>query len=112
MKKIEAIIKPYKLEDVKDGLMKIGIQGMTVLEVKGFGRQKGHTETYRGAEYEAVFLTKIKIEVVVADEMLDKVVSTIIERARDGKPGDGKIFVSSLEDVIRIRTAEKGVAAI
>jgi nitrogen regulatory protein P-II 1 len=112
MKKIEAIIKPYKLEDIKDGLMKIGIQGMTVLEVKGFGRQKGHTETYRGAEYEAIFLTKVKIEVVVADEMLDKVVSTIIDRAKDGKPGDGKIFVSSLEDVIRIRTGEKGVAAI
>jgi nitrogen regulatory protein P-II 1 len=112
MKKIEAIIKPYKLEDVKDGLMKIGIQGMTVLEVKGFGRQKGHAETYRGAEYEAIFLTKVKIEVVVADELLDKVVSAIIDGAKDGKPGDGKIFVSSLEDVIRIRTGEKGVAAI
>jgi nitrogen regulatory protein P-II 1 len=112
MKKIEAIIKPYKLEDIKDGLMKIGIQGMTVLEVKGFGRQKGHTETYRGAEYDAIFLTKVKIEIVVADELLDKVVATIIERAKDGKPGDGKIFVSSLEDVIRIRTGEKGVAAI
>jgi nitrogen regulatory protein P-II 1 len=112
MKKIEAIIKPYKLEDIKDGLMKVGIQGMTVLEVKGFGRQKGHTETYRGAEYDATFLTKVKIEIVVADEMLDKVVSAIIDGAKDGKPGDGKIFVSSLEDVIRIRTGEKGVAAI
>ena len=112
MKKIEAIIKPYKLEDVKDNLMKIGIQGMTVLEVKGFGRQKGHTETYRGAEYDATFITKVKIELVVADEMLDKVVGAIINGAKDGKPGDGKIFVSSLEDVIRIRTAEKGVAAI
>jgi nitrogen regulatory protein P-II 1 len=112
MKKIEAIIKPYKLEDIKDGLMKAGIQGMTVLEVKGFGRQKGHTETYRGAEYDATFLTKVKIEIVVADEMLDKVVSAIIDGAKDGKPGDGKIFVSSLEDVIRIRTGEKGVAAI
>jgi nitrogen regulatory protein P-II 1 len=112
MKKIEAIIKPYKLEDIKDGLMKIGIQGMTVLEVKGFGRQKGHTETYRGAEYDAIFLTKVKIEIVIADELLDKVVATITERAKDGKPGDGKIFVSSLEDVIRIRTGEKGVAAI
>jgi nitrogen regulatory protein P-II 1 len=112
MKKIEAIIKPYKLEDVKDGLMKIGVQGMTVSEVKGFGRQKGHTESYRGAAYEAVFLTKVKIEVVVQDEILEKAVNVIIERAKDGKPGDGKIFVSSLEDVIRIRTGEKGVAAI
>ncbi len=112
MKKIEAIIKPYRLEDVKNGLMKIGIQGMTVLEVKGFGRQKGHTESYRGAEYEATFLTKVKIEVVIPDEMLEKVVSTITEMAKDGKPGDGKIFVSSLDDVIRIRTGEKGVAAI
>ena len=112
MKRIEAIIKPYKLEDIKDGLMKIGIQGMTVSEVKGFGRQKGHTESYRGAEYEAIFLTKIKIDVVIPDEMLEKVVNVIIEKAKDGKPGDGKIFVSSLEDVIRIRTGEKGVAAI
>ena len=112
MKKIEAIIKPYKLEDVKDGLTKIGVQGMTVVEVKGFGRQKGHTETYRGAEYEAVFLTKVKIEVVVPDELHEKVVQTIQERARTGKFGDGKIFVSSLEDVIRIRTGDKGVAAI
>ncbi len=112
MKKIEAIIKPHKLENVKDGLMKIGVQGMTVLEVRGFGRQKGHTETYRGTEYEATFLTKIKIEVVVPDDILEKAVSTIIEKAKDGKPGDGKIFVSSLEEVIRIRTGEKGVAAI
>jgi nitrogen regulatory protein P-II 1 len=112
MKKVEAIIKPHKLEDIKDGLMKIGIQGMTVSEVKGFGRQKGHTESYRGAEYDATFLTKVKIELVIPDELLDKVVSTIAERAKDGKVGDGKIFVSSLEDVIRIRTGEKGVAAI
>ena len=112
MKKIEAIIKPYRLEDVKNGLMKVGIKGMTVMEVKGFGRQKGHTETYRGAEYEAIFLTKVKIEIVVPDEMLTKVVETIAERARDGKPGDGKIFVSSLDDIIRIRTGEKGVDAI
>jgi nitrogen regulatory protein P-II 1 len=112
MKKIEAIIKPYKLEDVKDGLTKIGVQGMTVVEVKGFGRQKGHTETYRGAEYEAVFLTKVKIEVVVPDELQEKVVQVIQERAKTGKFGDGKIFVSSLEDVIRIRTGDKGVAAI
>ncbi len=112
MKKIEAIIKPYKLEDIKNGLMKLGVQGMTVMEVKGFGRQRGHTETYRGAEYDGTFLTKVKIEIVVPDEMLEKAVNAIIEGAKDGKPGDGKIFVSSLEDVIRIRTGEKGVAAI
>ncbi len=112
MKKIEAIIKPYKLEDVKDGLTKIGIQGMTVTEVKGFGRQKGHTESYRGAEYEATFLTKVKVEIIVPDEMLVRVVEVIEEKAKTGKFGDGKIFVSSLEDVIRIRTGEKGVAAI
>jgi len=112
MKKIEAIIKPHRLEDVKEGLTGIGVQGMTVTEVKGFGRQKGHTETYRGAEYDATFLTKIKVETVIPDEMLEKVIDTIIEKAKDGKPGDGKIFVSSLEDVIRIRTREKGVAAI
>jgi nitrogen regulatory protein P-II 1 len=112
MKKIEAIIKPYKLEDVKNDLMKIGIQGMTVMEVKGFGRQKGHSESYRGAEYEAIFLTKVKIEVVVPDDMLEKVILAITEGAKDGKPGDGKIFVSSLEDVVRIRTGEKGVSAI
>jgi nitrogen regulatory protein P-II 1 len=112
MKKIEAIIKPYRLEDVKDGLMKIGIKGMTVMEVKGFGRQKGHTETYRGAEYDAIFLTKVKLEVIISDEMLDNVINTIIDCAKDDKPGDGKIFVSSLDDVVRIRTGEKGVAAI
>ena len=112
MKKIEAIIKPGKLDDVKDGLTAIGVQGMTVTEVKGFGRQKGHTERYRGAEYEVVFLSKVKIEVVVADEILDKAVQAIQEKARTGAVGDGKMFVSSLEDVIRIRTGEKGVAAI
>jgi nitrogen regulatory protein P-II 1 len=112
MKKIEAIIKPYKLEDVKDGLIKAGVKGMTVSEVKGFGHQKGHTETYRGAEYEAVFLTKIKIEVVVPEELLEKAIAVIEETARTGKHGDGKIFVSSLDDVVRIRTGEKGVAAI
>jgi nitrogen regulatory protein P-II 1 len=112
MKKIEAIIKPYRLEDVKDSLMKAGVQGMTVTEVKGFGRQKGHTEHYRGAEYEAVFLTKVKIELVVSDETVGKAVAAIQESARTGKFGDGKIFVSSLEDVIRIRTGETGVAAI
>jgi nitrogen regulatory protein P-II 1 len=112
MKKIEAIIKPYKLEDVKDGLIKTGVKGMTVFEVKGFGHQKGHTESYRGAEYEAVFLTKIKIEVVVPEELVEKVIAVIEETARTGKHGDGKIFVSSLDDVVRIRTGEKGVAAI
>jgi nitrogen regulatory protein P-II 1 len=112
MKKIEAIIKPFKLDEVKDALTGIGVQGMTVTEVKGFGRQKGHTELYRGTEYATQFLTKAKIEVVVPDELLDKAVTAIIEKAKDGKPGDGKIFVSSLEDVIRIRTGEKGVAAI
>ncbi len=112
MKKIEAIIKPYKLEDLKDALMKVGIKGMTVQEVKGFGRQKGHTESYRGAEYDAIFLTKVKIEIVIPDDILDKVVETIVATAKDGKPGDGKIFISSLDDVIRIRTGEKGVAAI
>jgi nitrogen regulatory protein P-II 1 len=112
MKKIEAIIKPYKLEDIKNSLMKVGVQGMTVSEVSGFGRQKGHTESYRGAEYEATFLTKVKIEIVIPDEILDKVIDTIVEGAKDGKPGDGKIFISSLDDVIRIRTGEKGAAAI
>ena len=112
MKKIEAIIKPLKLDEVKIALMGIGVQGMTVTEVKGFGRQKGHTEVYRGTEYETVFITKAKIEVVVPDELLNKAVAVILENARNGKLGDGKIFVSSLEDVIRIRTGEKGVAAI
>jgi nitrogen regulatory protein P-II 1 len=112
MKKIEAIIKPSRLDDVKTALMGIGIQGMTVTEVKGFGRQKGHTEHYRGAEYEAVFLAKVKIDLVVSDEMAEKAVVAIQERARTGAFGDGKIFVSSLEDVIRIRTGEKGVAAL
>ncbi len=112
MKKIEAIIKPNKLDDVKDGLTAIGVQGMTVTEVKGFGRQKGHTERYRGAEYEVLFLSKVKIEVVVPDEILDKAIQAIQEKARTGTVGDGKMFVSSLEDVIRIRTGEKGVAAI
>jgi len=112
MKKIEAIIRPTKLEDVKDGLTAIGVQGMTVSEVKGFGRQKGHTEHYRGAEYEVLFVSKARIEVIVADEILDKAVAVIQEKAKTGSFGDGKIFVSSLEDVIRIRTGEKGVAAI
>ncbi len=112
MKKVEAIIKPFKLDEVKAGLNAIGIMGMTVTEVKGFGRQKGHVEVYRGTEYEVKFLPKIKIEVVVPDSIIDKVVSTIIEKARTGNIGDGKIFISSLEDVIRIRTLEKGETAI
>lgn len=112
MKKVEAIIKPFKLDEVKAGLNAIGIMGMTVTEVKGFGRQKGHVEVYRGTEYEVNFLPKIKIEVVVPDSIIDKVVSTIIEKARTGNIGDGKIFISSLEDVIWIRTLEKGETAI
>jgi nitrogen regulatory protein P-II 1 len=112
MKKVEAIIKPFKLDEVKAGLNAIGIMGMTVTEVKGFGRQKGHVEVYRGTEYEVNFLPKIKIEVVIPDSIIDKVVSTIIEKARTGNIGDGKIFISSLEDVIRIRTLEKGETAI
>jgi len=112
MKKIEAIIKPFKLDEVKSGLHAIGIQGMTVTEVKGFGRQKGHVEVYRGTEYEVNFLPKIKIEVVVPDSLKDTVISTIIEKANTGNIGDGKIFLYSLEDVIRIRTGEKGEAAI
>lgn len=112
MKKVEAIIKPFKLDEVKSGLNAIGINGMTVTEVKGFGRQKGHVEVYRGTEYEVNFLPKIKIEVVIPDSMIDKVISTIIEKARTGNIGDGKIFLYSLEDVIRIRTGEKGETAI
>jgi nitrogen regulatory protein P-II 1 len=112
MKKVEAIIKPFKLDEVKSGLHVIGINGMTVTEVKGFGRQKGHVEVYRGTEYEVNFLPKVKIEVVVPDAIIDKVVSTIIEKARTGNIGDGKIFIYSLEDVIRIRTGEKGETAI
>lgn len=112
MKKVEAIIKPFKLDEVKSGLHLIGINGMTVTEVKGFGRQKGHVEVYRGTEYEVNFLPKIKIEVVIPDSMIDKVISTIIEKARTGNIGDGKIFLYSLEDVIRIRTGEKGETAI
>ena len=112
MKKIEAIIKPFKLDEVKDALNSIGIHGMTVTEVKGFGRQKGHVEVYRGTEYEVTFIPKIKIEVVIPDSMIDKVISTIIEKAKTGNIGDGKIFLYSLEDVIRIRTGDKGEAAI
>jgi nitrogen regulatory protein P-II 1 len=112
MKKIEAIIKPFKLDEVKDALNAMGIAGMTVTEVKGFGRQKGHVELYRGAEYEISFIPKIKIELVVADSILEKVLATIQEKAKSGKIGDGKIFVSKVEEVIRIRTGEKGDIAI
>ena len=112
MKKIEAIIKPFKLDEVKDALNAIGIQGMTVTEVKGFGRQKGHVELYRGAEYDVTFVPKVKIEVVVADSLADKAVATIQEKAKTGKIGDGKIFISKLEDIVRIRTGERGETAI
>jgi nitrogen regulatory protein P-II 1 len=112
MKKIEAIIKPFKLDDVKEALNAIGVQGMTVTEVKGFGRQKGHVELYRGAEYDIAFIPKVKIEAVVADSMVDKVVAAIQEKAKTGKIGDGKIFISKLEDIIRIRTGERGDPAI
>src|SRR5260370_30901085 len=112
MKKIEAIIKPFKLEEVKDALGEIGIEGMTVSEVKGFGRQKGHTEIYRGSEYTVDFLPKIKIEVVIADNQLDQAVATIVTAAKTGKIGDGKGFVSSIGEAVRIRTEEKGQAAV
>lgn len=112
MKKIEAIIKPFKLEEVKDALGEIGIEGMTVSEVKGFGRQKGHTEIYRGSEYTVDFLPKIKIEVVLADNRLDQAVATIVKAAKTGKIGDGKVFVSSVDEAVRIRTEEKGESAV
>ena len=112
MKKIEAIVKPFKLEEVKDALHEVGIEGMTVSEVKGFGRQKGHTEIYRGSEYTVDFLPKIKVEVVVADGKAAEVTSAIIKAAKTGKIGDGKIFVSSVEEAIRIRTEEKGESAV
>lgn len=112
MKKVEAVIKPFKLEDVKEALNEIGIKGITVSEVKGFGRQKGHTEIYRGAEYVVDFLPKIKVEVVVEAEMVPKVVETIVDVARTGKIGDGKIFVLPIEEAIRIRTGERGINAL
>jgi nitrogen regulatory protein P-II 1 len=112
MKKIEAIIKPFKLDEVKEGLMEIGVKGMTVTEVKGFGRQKGHTEIYRGAEYRVDFVPKIKIEVVVVADMVAEAVKVIEQKAKTGAIGDGKIFVSSLEEVVRIRTGEHGKEAI
>ncbi|MFM2165975.1 MAG: hypothetical protein RIS79_346 [Verrucomicrobiota bacterium] len=112
MKKIEAIIKPFKLEDVKEALAEVGVEGMTVVEVKGFGRQKGHTEIYRGSEYTVDFLPKVKIEVVVDDSRGDDVVSAIQKAANTGKIGDGKIFVSAVIDAIRIRTGERGSDAV
>ncbi len=112
MKKIEAIIKPFKLDEVKTALTKIGIQGMTVTEVKGFGRQKGHTESYRGTEYTIDFLPKSKIDLIVVDDLVTKVIATIERAAKTGKIGDGKIFVSPVEEVIRIRTGERAKDAI
>jgi nitrogen regulatory protein P-II 1 len=112
MKLVTAIIKPFKLEEVKEALTAIEIEGMTVTEVKGFGRQKGHTEIYRGSEYTVDFLPKVKIEIAVADDILDKVVSTIAKAAKTGKIGDGKIFITPLDEVLRIRTDERGDAAV
>jgi nitrogen regulatory protein P-II 1 len=112
MKKIEAVIKPFKLDEVKDALNAIGIQGITVTEVKGFGRQKGHTELYRGAEYVVDFLPKVKLEVIAADTLVPKIIETIEAAAKTGRIGDGKIFVTPVEEVIRIRTGERGEAAI
>ncbi len=111
MKKIEAIVKPFKLEDVKEALREIGIEGMTVSEVKGFGRQKGHTEIYRGSEYTVDFLPKIKLEIVAADEQVERAVETIVSSAKTGNIGDGKVFVSNIEDAVRIRTDERGEQA-
>lgn len=112
MKKIEAIIKPFKLEEVKDALSEVGIEGMTVVEVKGFGRQKGHTEIYRGSEYTVDFLPKIKLEIVLAEAQVEAAISAILKSAKTGKIGDGKIFVSPIEQSIRIRTEEKGEQAV
>ena len=112
MKKIEAIIKPFKLDEVREALSEIGVNGLTVTEVKGFGRQKGHTELYRGAEYVVDFLPKIKIELVVTDEMVEAAMEAIIKSAHTGKIGDGKMFVSSVEQVVRIRTGETGESAV
>ncbi|RIA47572.1 P-II family nitrogen regulator [Dichotomicrobium thermohalophilum] len=112
MKKIEAIIKPFKLDEVKEALQEMGLQGITVTEAKGFGRQKGHTELYRGAEYVVDFLPKVKVELVLADDMLDKALETIQSAARTGRIGDGKIFVTTIEDAVRIRTGETGTDAL
>ena len=112
MKKIEAIIKPFKLDEVKEALQEVGLQGITVIEAKGFGRQKGHTELYRGAEYVVDFLPKVKLEIVIADDMVERAVEAIRKAAHTGRIGDGKIFVSSVEEAIRIRTCETGSEAI
>jgi nitrogen regulatory protein P-II 1 len=112
MKKVEAIIKPFKLDEVREALSEIGVSGLTVTEVKGFGRQKGHTELYRGAEYVVDFLPKVKVEVIVADNLVERAIEAIIKAARTGKIGDGKIFVTSVEQVVRIRTGEMGPDAL
>ncbi|MDX6767083.1 MAG: P-II family nitrogen regulator [Candidatus Methylacidiphilales bacterium] len=112
MKKIEAVIKPFKLEEVKEALTEIGVEGLTVSEVKGFGRQKGHTEIYRGSEYTVDFLPKVKIEIVLGDALIDKAVETIVKAAKTGKIGDGKIFILPVEEAVRIRTEEKGEKAV
>ena len=112
MKKIEAIIRPFKLDEVKEALIEEGIHGLTISEVRGYGRQKGHTETYRGSEYQIEFIPKIKIEIVVDDVLLDKVVDAILRTAKTGQVGDGKIFISDIQDVIRIRTEESGKEAL
>jgi nitrogen regulatory protein P-II 1 len=112
MKKVEAIVRPHLLEAVKNALQEVGIVGMTVSEVKGFGRQKGHTETYRGSEYKVEFLPKIKVEVAIPEDLVDKVVEAVLATARTGKFGDGKVFVTSLEEVVRIRTGERGDQAL
>jgi nitrogen regulatory protein PII len=112
MKKIEAIIKPFKLEEVKDALGEVGIEGMTVTEVKGFGRQKGHTEIYRGSEYTVDFLPKVKLELVIMDEKLEDAVTAIVKAAKTGKIGDGKVFVTNVDEAVRIRTEEKGNSAL
>ena len=112
MKKVEAIIKPFKLDEVREGLSEIGVTGLTVTEVKGFGRQKGHTELYRGAEYVVDFLPKVKVEVIIADNLVERALEAIVKAARTGKIGDGKIFVTGVEQVVRIRTGESGEAAV
>jgi nitrogen regulatory protein P-II 1 len=112
MKKIEAIIRPFRIDDVREALGEIGVKGMTLTEVKGYGRQKGHTELYRGSEYQIDFLPKLKLEIVVADKMVDQVVDVILKAAKTGQVGDGKIFISSIDDVVRVRTGESGEAAL
>jgi nitrogen regulatory protein PII len=112
MKKIEAIIRPFRIDDVREALGEIGVKGMTLTEVKGYGRQKGHTELYRGSEYQIDFLPKLKLEIVVADKMVDQVVDVILKAAKTGQVGDGKIFISSIDDVVRVRTGESGEDAL